>query len=561
MANPQNTNDAGDDPALTPATVGDLAVTTVIRTLGQVNATPVVSDGLLFIGDGGPSGASFYVIDLRNGGARLIQLKTGATVSTPLIGNGVQSTALVATVSTPAGEQRRVYFGANVKPKSFWCLNVDKILADRATLASDPGTGYLCDGADWPIIIAGAGDLSNGLVESSPLPVYDASPTFVKHQWIVDGSGRYAYHDVIFTPTIGADCSDGQLWAVDAYSAEVLWIYDPVPNFQRVVGNPAAAGPGYGGMIWTVPAVSKDGKHLYVTTGDCVEQPQLGFQAESLVDIDPERGVVQWYQQRRLTDTSDYDIGNSPVVVDVDGPAGCHNVITSDKDGCIYGFSQQGDVPQVGAPGWDPARPGQARPLFRTCLVVGSLNGGFNASGVSFHGRTVMAQASSTGGRAPGDTANAFAIDACTGDYVWSTASVSPGIGEGAIASGMWFQPSGTTVQVLRAGPSVDIPPASHRPDVLATIALPAGVSTTAGGGGPSIVDGTVYIPVKTGVALARVVAGSKASPPQLKPTEFGGPYPLPLGTGVEQPIVPLDPYDPYSPPAPPVARWPSMHP
>ena len=90
-------------------------------------------------------------------------------------------------------------------------------------------------------------------------------------------------------------------------------------------------------------------RSLFVTTGDCVEQPQVGFQAESIVALDAVEGTVLWYHQRRLTDTSDYDIGNTPAVVDVEGENGCRVVVSPDKNGCIYGFRQTGDLPQVGS--------------------------------------------------------------------------------------------------------------------------------------------------------------------------------------------------------------------
>ncbi|MGH7859350.1 MAG: hypothetical protein ACREQY_18655, partial [Candidatus Binatia bacterium] len=381
-----------------------------IPTRGQVNATPVVGDGVLFIGDGGGNGRFFYVIDLEhqtdgvNDYPRLVELDTGATVSTPLIGSGMQSTALYVTVDValPGGgyaPERRVYFGANVKPRSFWCLDVDAILAKRAELSAQTSDGqeFLCEGADWPILIAGIGNVETNELDA-PLPVYNGAPTFLKRATAANPSDR----DVVITPTIGADCSDGQLWAIDAVDATVKWVYDPVPNFQNP-GTPLPAGVGSGGMIWTVPALSADGRHLYVTTGDCVEQPQLGFQAESLVAIEPTTGEVAWYQQRRLVDAADFDIGNSPVVVDAPGPDGCNVVVTSDKDGCIYGHSQVRDVPGLERAVGDPveeaiedatearARIGQQRTLWRTCFVPGSLGGGFNASAVTVSGRTVYA--------------------------------------------------------------------------------------------------------------------------------------------------------------------------
>ena len=578
MGNPQNTNNAGAVAGLDAADATRLEVEALYPTSGVVNATPVVSDGLLFIGDGGPNGRFFYVFDLATG-ATLVKLDTGATVSTPLIGNGIQSTALVATVTVPEGqgtrEERRVYFGANVKPKSLWCLSVDAILAKKAELVEDDGSQFLCAGADWPIMIAGLGDVEGDDLSplggvTSPLPVYNSSPMFAKDREVQDMSGKIRTADVLYTATIGADCSDGQFWALDAVTAELFWIYDPVPNFQNLTQSTPAgavtAHPGYGGVIWTMPAMSADGSHLYLTTGDCVEQPQVGFQAESLVALDPVNGNVQWFHQRRLVDTSDYDVGNAPAVVDVqDERGGCHVIVSTDKNGCIYGFEQRGDIPQAGTADFDPTRIGQQRVLWRTCFVPGSLAGGFNASGPSVNGRYVFAQASGTGGRAPGDDVNAFAVDACTGDYLWSTSSISSGSGEGAIASGMWFQPSGSKLQVIRATPTGEVVPGATQFDHLATVDLKLGevqLSSTPGGGGPAIVDGKIYVPVRSGIARIGVGADPNRSLPVTSGTNsFGGPYPAPLGTGVEQVMMPIDPYDADSPPAGPVAEWPSMNP
>src|SRR5207249_11090 len=125
------------------------------------------------------------------------------------------------------------------------------------------------------------------------------------------------------------------------------------------------------------------------------------------------------------------------------------------KDGCIYGFAQEDDIPAVGDLGFDPLRQGQQRMLWRTCFVPGSLNGGFNASAASFYGRYVFAQASLlvASARVPGDDANAFAVDACTGQYKWASSSIGIGRSEGAIVNGMYLQAGHSTseLQVVMA--------------------------------------------------------------------------------------------------------------
>lgn len=531
MGNSQNTNDAGEDAALTPASAPTLAVVGVIPTAGPVNATPVVADGLLFIGDWT---GRFYVVDLRSG-VRLVDLDTGsggATGATNVAGSyiGVQSTASIATVTVPDGkggtiDEKRVYVAVNQQPRTLFCLNVSAILADASRLQSDPGTGYFCRGAPWPISLAAQ------VVAGSPNGKYNGSLLFSRAQSIASpGTGKVEVHDVLYAPSTGLDCANGQLYAIDAYSAERYWTFDPVVN-----------GDGNGGVIWGNPAMSVDGKHLFVATGDCVTKPQAGEKAESMVALDPANGAIQWWHQRRLVDAADFDVGNSPTVVDVAGPSGCHRIVSTDKDGCMYGFEQGRDVPQVGERGFDPLRPGQQRMLWRTCFVVGSLNGGFNASGASFHGRWAFAQANPPLAFA-GDNATAFAVDACTGAFTWASAAVAKGRGEGAIASGMYFQPGGARLQVFSADDRTSAP---FQGKLLATVALPS--AATPGGGGPAIADGRIYVPLASGGVAVVAPTASATAPPQDVAVQFKGPYPLPLApTGSELVPANVDANDPY---------------
>ena len=403
-------SNVGVDSALTPQTVQDLRFERLIPVRSDwVNATPVIADGLLFVGDmahfryGQPPDTDnpvypiqdtrraghFYVFDLENGDRPLVVLETSATVMVPLIGRGVQSTAVLARVTVPNGaggtrEERRVYFGANVKPRSMWCLNVDKILERRKTLNQSDGKDLLCDGADWPIVIAGLGDLEENRL-TSPFPVDNASPLYRANQRVrVDG--RTETRDVSYTPTIGADCSDGQMWAVDAYTGQTLWTYDPVPNYVDA-SSESGVSPGYGGATDGPRARSQgrdDLRHdrrLRAAAAGRLPGGVAGCARRSrrvgeVVSPAPTRRH-QRLRHRQLPNSG----GCSWT-----GP--CSVVVTPDKNGCIYGFDQQSDVPQIGDLAFDPFRPGQQRVRWRTCLVPGSLYGGFNASGAAAHGRT-----------------------------------------------------------------------------------------------------------------------------------------------------------------------------
>ncbi|MGH7899737.1 MAG: PQQ-binding-like beta-propeller repeat protein, partial [Candidatus Binatia bacterium] len=417
----QNTGNAGADDGLTPESVKDLTVTKLLQLQNYINATPIVVDGLLVTGDW----AGFlYVIDPVTT-KRLVKLATGGLTAPPPTGlrselgtyRGVQSTPLIASVSVPDGgggfvDQKRIYVGVNSADKTLYCLDLDAIARDHALdlLNNTDGAPYVCDDPPgvWPRSLAADGPTGNG--------TFNGSMIFAKGHLVKDTSGSTKIRDVLYTPTTGLDCANGQFWALDAYSGELLWSFDPVVN-----------GNGKGGTIWTTPAMSRDGSLVYISTGDCVGQPQIGEKAESLVALDAVTGDVVWFHQRRLIDTADLDIGTGPVVADVDGQdgeSGCHVVVSSDKDGCFYAYPQERDVPLIEDVGFDPLKLGQQRLLWRQCFVPGTLNGGFNSSNPALHGRTVVQQFSGyPGGHVGADDANASALDVCDGRVAWTSAA------------------------------------------------------------------------------------------------------------------------------------------
>jgi len=574
----QNTANVGDDPKLTPANAPDLTLLATLAADGPatfgvtvVNHTPVVGDRLVYFGD---MVGWFYVYDVSGLDAQpptaprlLLRVAThtaGPVGSALGTYTGVQATPNLALVTNPntGQEEKRLYFGVDRVDKTLWCLNVDKIIADRSAVpsgalcedtcecnvngdcpADPPGCtkdapsacqAYLCDGP-WPMSLG------------SPEPPVDlggdrntlnGSPLFAADMPFPNGP-----RDVLYVPSTGLDCSNGQFYAIDAFTGEKLWTFDPVVN-----------GDGLGGVIWTAPAMSKDRTQLFMTVGDCVQKPQVGELAEALVSLDPITGARQWWHQRRLVDVADLDIGNSPTVVDIDGTGGCHLIVSIDKDSCIYGFPQPPDVPQVGDLDFDPLRVGQQRLLWRTCFAYGSLGGGFDAAGGVISGRTLAASAALPLGPLPGDDVNAFAVDACTGDFKWASSSLGASFGEGAAASGMFFMPTGTRLDVVRmeSGIDVAVTPAttSRKPELLATVGLPA--AATPGGGGPAIVDGRIYVPVQQGIAVVGVDSTAPGTCPGAPSCAaprgndiFHGPYPEPFAPGAPgSPIVLKAPYD-----------------
>ena len=573
----QNTANAGNQPGLTPENVRDLAITRIWQPIGDdgeldgatVNHTPVLIEGLLIFGDWM---GRIYVVDTTRGSANpqddiLLRLlsgsggnldsvgKTGVALAdeyTPVghlgeeLGNyvGVQSTPTVGMVTVPDGqggekEELRAYVGVNGLERGLYCLNLTKILADKAGLTRHDGTGYGCDG-DWPRTLTPEGG-SNKTMNGSPMLSED-------QPWDFDGDGEIdGVRDILYTPSTGLDCADGRMWAMDPVTGEILWDFDPVTN-SVIQGNT-------GGVIWTTPAMNRDRSLVYVTTGNCVGRPQVGEKAEAIVALDARSGEVVWWHQRRLIDTADLDIGVGPSVVDVDGYQGCHVVVSGDKDGCMYGYNQEADIPDIGEPGFDPLRIGQQRLLWRKCFAPGTLNGGFNSSNGAVYKNLFMQQSNVyPGGHNGADDTNAYAVDACTGKLEWASSDVGGGRTDAAIANDMLFQISAyrtipgqkvgyrffREVHVVSAESGIN-----RVPDVLATVVLPTQGSL--GGGGLAISDSKVYVPIVGGVAEVAVVEGSNASPPRRYDLNvFAGPYPSPIAPGGVDGAPTVNPDDPY---------------
>jgi outer membrane protein assembly factor BamB len=544
-----------------------------ILTAGAVNGTPAITENRLLVTS--DDAGHVYVVDLDSA-ARLVDMPTGTS--------GVQSSPVLATLSS--GEHR-VYVGVNSAEKTLYCLNLDAIAAVRATVRNDDGSQFFCGGPNgsnpFPRSLAADGATGSG--------TYRASPLFAAGQSIRNpATGALQTHDVVYTATTGVGCENGQFWALDAVTGEVLWTFDPVTS-----------GDGLGGAIGASPAMSLPGTYtigyepvtvpslVYVATGGCPSSLEVRDYAESLVALDAATGAVTWFHQRRLADAIGYDTTSAPLAAVVGGPDGCQVVVSFDEDGCVYGFPQAADVPAFGdlgntgygplqtrqyGPGYDAMRPGQQRLLYRKCLVPGGPGAGFSdanpalwrgVAGIDAHAQGV-AIAQAAGGHVGADDSNAFAVDVCTGRVVWASSDVDNGRNDAVVVSGMLVQLGGTTtagtttvpiasygeVQVLD-GDSYNY--ANPRDSdirgggMYADVRLPAGHDPSARAGGPAVVNGRLYVPTSKGIDVIGLpaVRGGRASLPRINGNNvFAGPYSEPSAPGSIGGGVPLvDLYDP----------------
>ena len=561
----QRTANAGGDSLLNSGSVRWLQTVDLFETDGVVNATPVVSaSGLLVTGDWS---AHVYVFDTASG-RRLLKIATGDGSGTPPeeadpltpwdaqpgISGAVQVSAVIGTVSAPGGEEERAYYASN-SVDTLGCLNLTKVAADRALLSDHDGTGYFCDGP-WPmsLVAPGGSPTMNGdllLSVDQPMP----------------GGGTA---DVLYAPTAATACGNGELWALDAVTGERYWTFDAV-----------SGGAGIGGVISTTPAMKRDRSLVYVTTSDCPGDPQMTELTQSLVALDAQTGEVVWHHTRRLVDPVLSGIGSGVVVVDDSTLGGCNVVVSNDRDGCVYVFEQERDVPAPGDADYDPFRDGQQRIRARSCLVPGSTHGGFDLGNPAFDTRWTSHQSSGYAGHVGADDANAFALDVCTGETEWASSTVSNGRADGAAASGMFFH-LGTRRNVTACSAEVEIPNDPSQPQIVIpdpesldcspeelqsgerftsvqelVVTLTGGEfdpaphvwavaelenAATPGGGGPAIVQGRIYVPTVAGIEVLTAVGVAQtpetASPRIRGLNTFIGPYPHPVAPSVTSPLL-----------------------
>lgn len=555
--------------------LADMTALYSIPTEGAVNGTPVITeDRLLVTSD---DAGHVYVVDLDSG-ARIVDMPTGTS--------GVQSSPVLATLSS--GEHR-VYVGVNSAAKTLYCLNLDAIAAVRTSVRNDDGSRFSCTGPNgskpWPRSLAADGP--NGSA------AFRASPLFAAGQTIRNAAtGAFAAHDVLYTPTTGAGCDNGQFWALDAATGERLWSFDPVTSGDgrggAIVASPAMSLPGtytVGYATVTVPSL------VYVATSGCPSSPAVAEYAESLVALDAATGAVEWFHRRRLADAAGFGITSAPLVATIDDPAaGCQVVVSFDEDGCVYGFPQAKSIPALGdfgdtlyatsqnrqyGFGYDPMRDGEQRLLYRKCLVPGGPGAGFSDAGAALwtgvNGLSSRVQgvaiAQAAGGHVGADDANEFAVDVCTGRVVWASSDVDNGRSDAVVAANLLVQLGGTTtpaaggvplasygeVQILD-GDSYNYPDPRDSDirggGMYADVRLPAGHDPSPRAGGPAVVRGRIYVPTSKGIDVIGLpsVRGGQASPPRIQGNNlFAGPYAEPIAPGSVGGGVPLvDLYDPF---------------
>ena len=140
----------------------------------------------------------------------------------------------------------------------------------------------------------------------------------------------------------------GVVYALDAASGTVLWYFDTTTD--NLWGNPTVNS---GGGFWHVPSVDEDGQ-IYVPVANPAPYPGTkefpwgtsrpgdNLYTDSIIKMNPETAIIDWYYQVRPHDLFDLDNQLTPVLFEIDGRKA---VATSGKHGVVYVLDRStGDV-------------------------------------------------------------------------------------------------------------------------------------------------------------------------------------------------------------------------
>ncbi len=425
-----------------------------------VTAEPTVADDLVYIG---AWNGVMYALHADDGSVAW-QFDT-ADPHPEQRGNlqGIQSSAAVLA-------DGRVYFGA--ADGNIYCLSGKGKLIWKTSLGNPDQTGPGAEGAHaW----------------SSPA--------------IIDGKvfvGRASHED--------APCIRGRFYALDQDTGAILWQQNIVPekvcdNAPATICTTDAECPGgscvankvctkqatqfctsdadcdgnitgnfcadsKGGAITSSAAIDASRNHVYITTGDCLQQGAIG-DAESIMAFAMDTGARLWANRANpIGETSDFDYISSPsVFTATDGVTTRDLVGAGNKNGAFYAVDRD-----TGALVWS------------TAVVPGSVIGGYIGSHAVAGGQIF----SGTFSGPP----YVHALNAFDGTFgpLSNSSSDARTFAAATYANGVVFNGS-QVISFFSSGQNrLRGYDASTGAQVL-DIAMPGGVAS-----GAAIVDGTVYV-------------------------------------------------------------------
>jgi len=431
----------------------------------RARSQPTIAMGTVFVGS--QSGA-VYALDARSGCLRWT-FRASAEVRTPVVLSHDDSPAL-------RGKPPLAFFGDLI----------------GRVYALDSQTGAL----RWKT-----------RVDDHPSATITGAPAYYRGRVYVPVSSLEEA-----TATAGYECCSfrGSVVALDAQSGAVVWKSYTIDEVPKAVGTTASGtrvlAPS-GAAVWNSPTIDLKRHVLYVGTGDNYSSPANG-RSDSVLAFDLDGGALRWAQQMWAADAwnvacllgndncpaqpgPDFDIGAGTMLVPVRG--GRDLVVAGLKSGHVMAL--------------DAGHPG--KPVWSRRLGRGGIEGGIQF-GMAYDERHIYVPISDMtathDGKVPTEPPHPglYALDPATGRVQWSTPAEDVCNGRADCDPGILATISvvpGAVVAGHMDGRIRAYEAATGRVlweyDSTREVTTVSGVKArggSVGGGGPVVVDGTVYV-------------------------------------------------------------------
>jgi polyvinyl alcohol dehydrogenase (cytochrome) len=404
---------------ITSTTVERLAPAWVVKTPRTVTASPVVVDGVLYVG---AWNGVMYAVDAADGSLVWSFPTKGAPGATfgPIV-----SSAAVADARIGGSSRRLIVFGAG-----------PRVYALDARDGSPVWIRYL------------------GAVDEKGRPVLEEDPAEVESSPLIWDDTVYVgmdTHDLGIEETAGAR---GGLLAINLATGRLHWKFEPD------LGGEA----GCGGM-WSSPTLDQGRGLVFAATANCEAGPRAWTpHVEAVTALDSGTGEPVWSFQPHGPNRNDWDFGATPNLFR--DPAGREVLGAGNKDGWYYALN-----PANGRLRWSTqvAEPGDAGEDFSiggfigsTAVWQGRVYGGTAIGGPPYYhaidGETggVIWRGTAAPSYAASATVNGVvfhgaldnllkAFDADTGRLLWSAPLLGPISSGPAIVGDSLYVGSGTS--------------------------------------------------------------------------------------------------------------------
>jgi|CZKU01.1.fsa_nt_gi polyvinyl alcohol dehydrogenase (cytochrome) len=411
----RGTRDNVSEKKLSNKNVGGLKIEWTYPAAGPVNGTPVVADGVVYVGDG-----AGFMYALTTSGTLLWKTQVNAPVS---------ATVTLKGGMLLFGDQAGYLYGLKRSTGSIvWSFRPD----------SNPVA------AIWGSGVAIGDNVAFGVASNE--------------------------EPAVLNPSYPCCSSRGSVVLLEPKTGKVVWQTFMISDADKANGAAGAS-------VWSTPTYDAETKTIYVTTGNNFSG-QTGM-SEAFVALDARTGAIRWVNQRTPLDTWNYlypyspghvdaDFGDSPQVYTL---ANCRKVVGAGQKSGFYHVLDAATGQLVNQLQVEPG--GTLGGLFADTAVA---DGVVFANGINWPGGNP--------GNVPPTAGDLIAIAGDGSHELWRfTTPQSPDMSGVAVANGVVYFTSAFAGQLFALDQRTGAP--------LASVQISPQVGAW---GGPSVVDGRVYV-------------------------------------------------------------------